>query len=115
MTQAVPADFTMKAHDLLPVIEATLTSGGFAIDLTLATSVHFIMKNSATNTVAVNALASILSPTQGTVRYTWVTGDTNVVGSYLGEWSILWSGGRQQTVPTLTYHTISILADLDNA
>lgn len=109
------ADFSLKAHDLLPIIQATLTQGGVAVNLTTATGVKFIMATAVGGTVKVNAAAAIVDAVNGVVSYTWVTGDTNTPNSYVAEWQVTWSGGKQETFPTLTYHSIDIVADLDNA
>jgi hypothetical protein len=51
------ADFTIKANDRLPSIQATLSA-----DLTTATGVNFIMKSIQGNTIKVNAAATIVTP-----------------------------------------------------
>lgn len=115
------ADFSLKAHDRLPVIQAALTQKDNLgqdqpIDLTTATGVKFVMRNKDTSTVKVNSPAAIIgSASLGIVQYQWGAGDTDVVGSYQAEWEITWPGPKKQTVPTASYHTIDILADLDNA
>lgn len=106
------ADFTIKAHDRLPAIQAELSTDAGLANLTGAT-VRFIMAPAVGGTPKVNANASVLDPTQGSVRYEWVAADTASPGSYLAEWQVTWSDGRQQTFPTLTYHTVDVLADLD--
>jgi hypothetical protein len=110
----VAADFTIKANDRLPSIQATLNA-----DLTTATGVNFIMKATQGNTIKVNAAAVIVSsaalPTGSVVRYDWLAVDTATPGSYQAEWQVTWTGGKKQTFPTLTYHTVDVLADLDGA
>lgn len=110
------SDFSLKAHDLLPPIKAVISSGGAdPLDLTDATAVTFIMRAKTGGTAKVNADAVIEDAAGGTVRYDWAAGDTDTPASYQAEWQITWSDGKQQTAPTLTYHSIDILADLDNA
>lgn len=100
----------MKANDRLPSIQATLSA-----DLTTATAVKFIMKTAQGNTLKVNAAAAIVDAAGGVVRYDWLAIDTAVPGEYLAEWQATFAGGKVQTFPTLNYHTITILADLDGA
>lgn len=109
------ADFTIKANDRLPSIQATLSSAGAPIDLTTATSVKFIMRPIAGGATKVNTAATIVTPTSGVVRYDWLAIDTNTAGSFQAEWEITWTGGKKQTVPTTSYHTVDVLADLDGA
>jgi hypothetical protein len=109
------ADFTIKAHDRLPSIQAALATAGAAVDLSTATSVSFIMAPLAGGTPTVNAPAVIVNAAGGVVRYDWALADTSTPGSYQAEWEVTWSTGKQQSFPTLTYHTVNVLADLDNA
>lgn len=113
------ADYTIKAHDRLPSIAATLAANGAALNLTGAT-VKFIMRakptgNGAAPAPKVNAAAVLVDAVNGVVRYDWLGTDTDTPGSYQAEWQIVWPDGRKQTVPTLTYHTVDVLADLDDA
>lgn len=107
------ADFVIKSFDRLPSIQATLSSAGGPINLTTATAVRFIMRPAAGGAVKVNAPAVIVTPASGVVRYDWAANDTNLAGSYQAEWSVTWADGKQQTVPTTSYHTVDVLADLD--
>lgn len=109
------ADFTIKAHDRLPVIQAVLGTGGAEVNLTGATSVKFIMKPVSGSTVKVNSAATIVDPVAGLVQYDWLAIDTDTPGEYLAEWEVTWSGGKKQTFPTLSYHSVNVNADLDGA
>lgn len=105
------ADFTIKAFDRLPAIRATLNA-----DLTTAVSVDFIMRPIAGGTPKVNAAAVVISSgATSVVEYQWIAADTNLAGSYQAEWEVHWPSSKTQTFPTLTYHTIDVLADLDGA
>lgn len=111
------ADFSIKAHDRLPSIRAQLMteSDELPVDLTGASGVRFIMTTAVGSASKVSAVAVIESPpTLGIVRYDWVAADTDTPGKYLGEWEVTWVGGKKQTFPTGSYHTIEVLADLDN-
>lgn len=104
------ADFSIKSFDRLPSIQATLSA-----NLTTATSVDFIMRPAAGGAVKVNAAAVIVDADGGVVRYDWLAADTDTPGSYQAEWEVHWPGPKTQTFPTLSYHTIDVLADLDGA
>lgn len=109
------ADFTMKAHDLLPTIEADLGyADGSQPDLAGAT-VRFIMRKSGDPAPKVNAPAAVVDPVVGTVRYDWLPADVDTVGEYIAEWEVHRADGKPQTFPTGSYHSISILADLNEA
>lgn len=105
------ADYTCKRHDLLPALEAHLKNAdGTALDLTGRT-VTFMMRTRAATTLKVDAAASIVDATSGHVRYQWVGTDTDTAGEYIGEFETL-LGAQPQTVPSGSYVTIDIVADL---
>lgn len=109
------ADFTIKSFDRLPSIQAAFAIGTTPFDLTSVTSAKFIMKTATGNTVRVNSPAVIVDAPGGVLRYDWVSGDTSVPGSYTAEFELTFSGGKPQTVPTKSYITVDVLADLDGA
>jgi hypothetical protein len=109
------ADFTIKSNDRLPSIQAAFATAGAAVNLASATAVKFIMKSAQGNTVKVNTAAVIVDAATGVVRYDWLSADTATPGSYIAEWEVTWGGGKKQTFPTGTYHTVDVLADLDGA
>jgi hypothetical protein len=111
------ADFSIKAHDTMPAISATLsTANGTPVDLTNATSVKFIMAASPGGAIKVAAAATINTPkTLGQVTYQWIATDTATPGTYQAEWEVTWASGGVQTFPTLSYHTVAVVADLENA
>lgn len=113
-------DLSVKANDRLPSVEATLGfAGGFIADLSTvpAGGVRFIMRDRSQPSGApkVNAPAVVVDAARGSVRYDWAAGDTDTPGVYHAEWQVTYSDGRKQTFPTLTYHVITVLADLDGA
>lgn len=112
------ADFAIKAFDRLPSIQATLSTGPaaapVAVNLT-GTTVSFIMRPAGGGPVKVNSSAVLVDAAAGVVRYDWQVGDTDTPGQYEAEWEMVDGAGRTQTFPTLTYHTVDVLADLDGA
>lgn len=109
------ADFSIKSHDLLPPIQAALLSDAVPVDLTTALSVKFIMKLNGGTTTKINSAAVVVDAINGLVRYDWKSSDTDTPGNYQAEWEVTWPGPKKQTFPTLTYHSIAVLADLDGA
>jgi hypothetical protein len=109
------ADWVMKSHDRLPSIQATLSSAGAPVNLGTATEVRFIMRPAVGGVAKVNAASVIVDAAAGVVRYDWLAADTDTPGSYMAEWQVTWASGKRQTFPTLTFHTVDILQDLDNA
>lgn len=117
------ADYVMKANDLLPAIQGAASTAGTPVNLTSATLIKFFMRAAdanfqpvTTGTLKVNATATAVAPTtSGVLRYDWVVGDTAVPGNYVGEFQVTFPGAKPQTLPTTSYITITILADLDGA
>lgn len=106
------ADFSLKQHDTWPPLNATLSDANGPIDLTGATSVTLIMKPTGGGST-ITGTCTIVSAVAGTIRYTWITGNTAVAGTYNLEFEILWSDGKIGTVPNEGYKTVEILADLN--
>jgi hypothetical protein len=113
------ADFEIKAHDRLPSFRVQLMTDEDQpqiVDLTNAQSAKFIMTRTVGGAIVISAAAVIETPaTLGILRYDWLAVDTAVPGEFLGEWEVTWVGGKKQTFPTGTYHSIAVLADLDGA
>lgn len=108
--------FAIKQNDLVPAVTATLmqavgTAAAAPIDLTTATGVKFGMRNRATGVIKVDAVATIVSPAAGTVKYQWAGSDTDTVGEYDNEWQITWPAGKQ-TVPGSGFDKVVIYDDI---
>lgn len=106
------ADFYIKRNDLQPSLQATLVVGEdeTAVNLTGA-SVKFLMTEQGGTTVKVNAAAVIVSASAGTVRYDWVSGDTDTAGMYRGEFEVTLAG-KKETFPNDSYIEIRVTSDL---
>ena len=103
-------EFNIKQGDRLPVLDATLQNrSGTPIDLTTAVSVTFRMWQRGATSFAVNAAATIVVAANGTVRYSWGASDTLVIGRYLAEFVITFSGSRNQTTPTAGTFFVNVI------
>jgi hypothetical protein len=106
------SDFVIRKGDRLPELTATLKdSAGLAVDLTAAT-LEFHMRAVAGGTPKVDAAATVVSPSAGTVKYVWATADTDTAGSYYGEFEVTFGDGRKQSFPNPGYITISVTDEL---
>src|SRR5688572_12051401 len=106
------SDFAIKEGATLPAIESTLTyDDGTAIDLT-GTSITFRMRRRSDTALTVNGSAAIISATAGTVRYSWVSADTDTQGEYIAEWVITYPGGGILIAPSAGYNTVHVVESL---
>lgn len=108
------ADITIKQHDTWPPLEAALTEGADAtpVDLTGST-VKVILKSGGAGTTVITGPCTFIGPASaGTVRYTWVPGDTDLVNTLSGEFEVTWADGTITTFPNDAYFTVEIKADL---
>lgn len=101
-------DFVIKQGDSLPVLSDTLTySTGGAVNLTGA-SVNFVMRAQTSNTTTTNVAATVVSPTAGTVQYTFTAIDTATTGEYMANWVVTFAGGQVMTFPTDGYLEVTV-------
>ena len=84
-------------NDTRPPLQFSISRSGKAVDLTGAT-VKFYMKDSTSGAVKINGVGCLSTdPAKGKVQYNWAAGDTNTVGSYLGEVEVTFPDGTIQT------------------
>jgi hypothetical protein len=77
-----------------PSLFGTLThSDGTAFDLTTAVAVRFQMRSSIDRRFSVDAVATIVTPATGAVRYDWLAGDLATPGDFYSRWRIEWNDG----------------------
>jgi len=107
------ANLNLKKDDLRPHVVAYLTdSTGGAVDLSSASGVKFIMKQSGASSTKVDTAAVITTATAGLVSYQWTAGDTDTSGAFLGEFEVDWGSSIGETFPTVDYIDINIQDDL---
>jgi hypothetical protein len=105
--------FAIKQHDRRPAFTSTLEApADTPIDLTGCTAKFIMSLNVTPFTLKVNAAATIISPTAGTVAYSWGATDTDTVALYRAEWEITYGDGTKMTVPGGSYLYINVVADL---
>lgn len=90
--------YYIKVGDTRP-LTVLLPSVQLIGDLTGAT-VRLRMREVGSTTLKVNALATVVNPLTGEVRYNWTAGNVNTAGVYLMEWGITYADGTQQTIPS---------------
>ena len=105
------ADFTIKQGDLKPSISATLSDSVGVVNLT-GYAVRFHMRHSVTKQIKVDAAAVIVSAAAGTVRYDWVSGDTDDDGVFQAEWEATGADTKPITFPNDGYLTVAITEEV---
>ena len=104
-----------KQHDLEPSLNFALQNAdGSAILLTGATGVNIILRPTGATSGETKHAMTVVDAANGLVRHTWISGDTNTVGTYDLECEIIWPTSRPQTVPNHGYDTLIISDDLDS-
>lgn len=99
---------TIKKGDTARALTATLTLNGSAIDLTGATVVLVWKLNGTVSRKS----ATIEDATAGSVSYTLQSADVATAGTVKLEWEVTFSDATVLTVPSESYETLVIEADL---
>ena len=108
----------MKQHDTAPSYVVDLADNyGLAneapIDLTTATSVTFLMRQTGTpGTPKVSSAMTVISAANGRVQHDWVATDTDTPGDFEVEFEIAWDDGTIETIPNDSYLTVTVVDDL---
>lgn len=106
------SNFSIKRNDRRESIERVLKgSDGAPVDLT-GCSVRFLMRYAQSNTLKVDATATVVDAAAGQVRYAWTADDTSDSGAFKAEFEVLFADGTRQSFPNTTYITVVILDDL---
>jgi hypothetical protein len=103
----------MKQNDTSPDIEVDLVDANEeAVNLTGAT-IKFFTRVEPKGAVKVNgSAATIVTATAGTVKYSWVSGNTDTADDYEAEFEVTFSGGGVQTFPGRNYILVHIIDDI---
>ena len=98
----------MKQNDTSPDLQVTILDGDAnAVDVSGSTIV-FNMSAAGVPKV-VNQSCSIVSGSDGTVKYVWQSGDTDTPGIYEGEFQVTFVGGAIGTYPNSDALKLSII------
>jgi len=109
---------TWSRWDTYPPYQAFLQQAGGAsvLDLTAASSVRFIAKNTinTATTVVISGDMTIASAQQGFVTYAWGGSDLSWADTYDVQYRIHWQAGGYERVPNDSYDQFIVFPDLSN-
>ena len=94
--------FVMSQNDTSPIIQITCkNSAGTVVPVTGASNIQFEMwtQDKATKKVDDNVNTSIVDGPAGQINYTWQTGDTDTVGTFLSRFIVTFADGSIETFP----------------
>jgi hypothetical protein len=105
-------DIFAKQNDFGTTVSRVLTDAdGNPVDLSSAT-VKFRMQPITGGAVKVDADATVLAGTGGTVTYTWGTANLDTPGVFLAEWQATYVGGTILTFPNGGYDRVLVTPDI---
>lgn len=101
----------MTQGDLSPDLVSDLTdASGNPIDLTTATAVEFWMDlENGENKIVGEAAIIVGDPTEGRVRYSWQTGDTDTVGTHRAQFRVTFPTAKPVSFPNDDYIYVPII------
>lgn len=105
-------DFEIGQNDLLPELEFTLTQAGVAVNLAGSTLMFHMRPQAAGAVVKVSAAAAIVNAATGQGKYSWIDGDTDTPGTFIGEVEVTFASGKMQTFPRETKTIIKIYPEI---
>jgi hypothetical protein len=110
------ADLIVRQGDTLPILNATIVDNNANVVNLTGCTVLFVMRAITAATPTTTATATIVSPTSGTVLYSWVTADTATAGVYACTFQVTTtSSGATYTYPNDGYLEVSIEQNLTTA
>jgi hypothetical protein len=105
--------FFIKQNDDRPHLDAFLRDDkDRPVDVTGA-SVKFNLRAVADNSVKISAgSVSVTNATEGAVRFTWTTSNTDTSGNYQGEFQVTFGDASVETFPNDGYVRVVITDDV---
>jgi hypothetical protein len=107
--------FTIVQNDTAPPITSQLSDSGEAVDLSNVSNIRFHMEDEFKNVIVDDDLTGdvdIVDANLGKVAYEFDQDDTSNVGSYKGEWQVLYSDGTIETYPSNTKVNIEVTEEI---
>lgn len=110
------ADFYIKMGDTYPPITTRLlTEDGTPIPDGSVQSVRFLFKRIGPRGQLIEHLsedAEKVAGEDGTYRYEWKEGDTDIAGRYVAEWQVTYADLVTRTFPTNRFNSVAIVEGL---
>lgn len=106
----MPADYTIKSGDSLPIFTDTLTYVDGTIPPLSSATLAFAMRSlTSLAPVTLTGSATITNPSTGSVQYVPTAADTAVPGNYMASWVVTFPGGEgTMTWPTDGYLWVEV-------
>ena len=101
---------TIKEGVLTDFVATVRDCDGNIVDLTAYDSVKFIMAPVAGGTPKINAAASFIDKTAGTVTYNFIAGDVDTVGDYKA-YFVFYTGADKKLASPPRYFDVEITED----
>jgi hypothetical protein len=108
--------FTIVQNDTAPPISSRLSDSGEVVDLSNVSNVRFHMEDEFKNLVVdadLTGRVNIVNDDLGVVEYVFKPEDTSDVGSYDGEWQVLYDDGKVETFPSRGKVNIEIVEEIE--
>lgn len=106
--------FTIKQHNTIPSLEATLVDYlGQPVPLSGAT-VNFAMRSRDNPNLVISGVAVVVDAAAGKVSYQWNAADTYVSGSYIAEFIVTHPNGGKESFPNGDYIQVHVVRSAAN-
>lgn len=108
--------FKIVQNDTAPPISSRLADSGEVVDLSSVSNVKFHMEDKFSRVVIEDDLTgrvNIVNADLGEVEYAFAARDTANVGSYKGEWQVLYQDGKIETFPSEGKVEIEVVEEIE--